>query len=240
MNAKTHRVSMLSVYLVRLILMASCMLREHGREFTDDITDAGHIGHLTTTYPAFSAHFSHLHLFSMLEEGIYLIHCVEGNRGLVVPPDAPIMSPVECTSHAQASDIHVRRVGNAYVLRPVQAPPVPGGIVLGAHDNADPEMVVLAPSGVEFMYTEWAIEHNGDDSDELRLNQLYAHVESIRPRVLATSTGPRQAKAHRYVVESAWSVCLGRNGLTAECGVQIVLQGSEGKESQQWVLKKIQ
>ncbi|ELU37071.1 hypothetical protein AG1IA_08892 [Rhizoctonia solani AG-1 IA] len=224
MNAKTHRVSMLSVYLVRLILMASCMLREHGREFTDDITDAGHIGHLTTTYPAFSAHFSHLHLFSMLEEGIYLIHCVEGNRGLVVPPDAPIMSPVECTSHAQASDIHVRRVGNGYVLRPVQAPPVPGGIVLGAHDNADPEMVVLAPSGVEFMYTEWAIEHNGDDSDG---NKKY-------------DTGPRQAKAHRYVVESAWSVCLGRNGLTAECGVQIVLQGSEGKESQQWVLKKIQ
>ncbi|ELU37070.1 hypothetical protein AG1IA_08891 [Rhizoctonia solani AG-1 IA] len=228
MNAKTHRVSMLSVYLVRLILMASCMLREHGREFIDDITDAGHsgnlVGHLTTTYPAFSAHFSHLHLFSMLEEGIYLIHCVEGNRGLVVPPDAPIMSPVECTSHAQASDIHVRRVGNGYVLRPVQAPPVPGGIVLGAHDNADPEMVVLAPSGVEFMYTEWAIEHNGDDSDG---NKKY-------------DTGPRQAKAHRYVVESAWSVCLGRNGLTAECGVQIVLQGSEGKESQQWVLKKIQ
>ncbi|KAF8740240.1 hypothetical protein RHS02_04405, partial [Rhizoctonia solani] len=190
----------------------------------------------------------------MLEEGIYLIHCVEGNRGLVVPPGAPIMSPVQCTSHDQASDIHVRRVDNGYVLRPMQFPPVPGGIVLGAHHDADPEMVVLAPSGVESMYTEWAIEHNGTDSDgndqyeyvpfsplvELRLNQLYAHVESIRPRVLATSTGPRWAKVCRYVVESAWNVCPGRNGLTAGCGVQIELQGSEGKESQQWVLRKIQ
>ncbi|CAE6466238.1 unnamed protein product [Rhizoctonia solani] len=169
------------------------------------------VGHLTTTYPAFSAHFSHLHLFSMLEEGIYLIHCVEGNRGLVVPPGAPIMSPVECTSHAQASDIHVRRVGNAYVLRPVQAPPVPGGIVLGAHDNADPEMVVLAPSGVEFMYTEWAIEHNGDDSDGNKKYEIH------------TTSGP----GNQY-----WTS-------TGE-GTPIVLQGSEGKESQQWVLKKIQ
>ncbi|KAJ1304101.1 hypothetical protein OPQ81_008506 [Rhizoctonia solani] len=145
-----------------------------------------------------------------MDNGVYTIHCVDGRRGVWIPNGAPLMAPVQCSNHAPPTPIRIQRIGgNVYRLFPLNAMQGPGEVVLGAHSEAEPAMVILAPSGTgEAFYTEWAIDHNGTDSDG---NDQY----EIHP-----TTGP----GNQYWTE------------TGE-GTPIELKGSRGEEAQQWVFK---
>ncbi|KAF8756666.1 hypothetical protein RHS01_04284 [Rhizoctonia solani] len=125
--------------------------------------------------------------------GTYIIRCVEGNRGLVVPEGAPIMTPIQCSIRQPASQVRVERIkGNIFVISSMNTTHTPGSVVLGAHHDIDrareAHEVILAPSGAgDSMYTEWEININGADSEGVELYEV--RTPSGLGNLFWTSTG---------------------------------------------------
>ncbi|KAF8706659.1 hypothetical protein RHS03_04518, partial [Rhizoctonia solani] len=125
--------------------------------------------------------------------GTYIIRCVEGNRGLVVPEGAPIMTPIQCSIRQPASQVRVERIkGNIFVISSMNTTHTPGSVVLGAHHDIDRAReayeVILAPSGAgDSMYTEWEININGADSEGVELYEV--RTPSGLGNLFWTSTG---------------------------------------------------
>ncbi|CAE6500068.1 unnamed protein product [Rhizoctonia solani] len=96
----------------------------------------------------------------MLQDGPHIITTITG-LNLFIPLGARAGSPVQAMHGPQPSPILVKNLGgDKYSLTPMDSTDMPGHLVLGAHRDAMPHMVVLIPSGTE-EYTEWAIDQNG-------------------------------------------------------------------------------